>query len=209
MTPAGRARRAALVALTSLALLKVGALMVCGGPHCRALAFDNAVLTAMHAWRTPGLDLLFATLTWGGSMYMLMPLALLAAARERAASAWRRSFVPLALLSTWALVHIAKLVVERPRPGLFEPLIALPADNSFPSAHAAQVTALACAWLLRPGSRARPASLVALTLAVAVVSASRLYLQVHYPSDVLFAVTAGALWVVALRLAFDAHGERR
>lgn len=209
MTPAGRARRAALVALTSLALLKVGALMVCGGPHCRALAFDNAVLTAMHAWRTPGLDLLFATLTWGGSMYMLMPLALLAAARERAASAWRRSFVPLALLSTWALVHIAKLVVERPRPGLFEPLIALPADNSFPSAHAAQVTALACAWLLRPGSRVRPASLVALTLAVAVVSTSRLYLQVHFPSDVLFAVTAGALWVVALRLAFDAHGERR
>ena len=42
---------------------------------------------------------------------------------------------------------------------------------------------------------------IALLIAVLTVALSRLYLQVHYPSDVLFAAGAAVLWVLALRNA--------
>ena len=209
MTAGSSARHALLVALISLAVLKFGALLLCPELHCRVPAFDSDTLIALHAWRSPALDGLFAALTWAGSLYVLLPLAVLTALLDtRAAPWWQRAFVPLALLSTWAVVHAAKLMVARPRPNLFETLIAMPGDGSYPSAHAAQAAAFALAWLLRPGTPARPLAGIALGLAVLTVGLSRLYLQVHYPSDVLFALAASGLWVVALRLAWDAAGAR-
>lgn len=209
MTVTSRARPALLVALAGLALLKVGALLVCGGDRCITPAVDADVLMTLHAWRTPLLDQLFAALTWAGSLYVLLPLAvLLAVIDKRTMPAWQRAFLPAALLSTWAVVHFAKIMVARPRPMLFEALTSMPADGSFPSAHAAQIAAFAAAWLLRPGTRPRLPAVLALGIAVLTVSVSRLYLQVHYPSDVLFALAASVLWVVALRLGCDAL-ERR
>ncbi|MCC6708617.1 MAG: phosphatase PAP2 family protein [Gammaproteobacteria bacterium] len=206
---ASRAKRALLLALASLAVLKAGALLVCAGGRCRVPAFDTELLIAFNTWRTPLLDSAFAALTWAGSMYLLLPLALLLALIDtRPVHAWQRSFLPLALLSSWAVVHITKLLVARPRPAVLEPLIALPADGSFPSAHAAQAMALACAWLLRPGAGLRPWTALTLGLAVLGVGVSRLYLEVHYPSDVLFALAATALWVLALREAYAAVGMR-
>lgn len=204
-----RAKHALLLALASLAVLKAGALLVCADGHCRVPAFDTELLIAFHAWRTPLLDRVFAALTWAGSMYLLLPLALLLAVLDtRAAHTWQRSFLPLTLLSSWGIVHITKLLVARPRPAVLEPLIALPADGSFPSAHAAQVMALACAWALRPGAMVRAWTVMALGLAVLGVGVSRLYLKVHYPSDVLFALAATALWVLALREAYATFGVR-
>lgn len=96
------------------------------------------------------------------------------------------------------MAQLWKIVVQRPRPDLFSPLIEMPADGSFPSAHAMQVTAMALAWLLRPETRAPPlASLVAAVLVIGV-ALSRVYLQVHFPSDVLVGIAASALLVLAL-----------
>ena len=78
----------------------------------------------------------------------------------------------------------------------------MPADASFPSAHALQVSAFVTAWLLAPGrDRGRPRwpEIVLGILLVALVAWSRLHLQVHYPSDILFGMAAGALWVTSLR----------
>jgi undecaprenyl-diphosphatase len=78
-------------------------------------------------------------------------------------------------------------------------LIAMPADASFPSAHAMQATALVAAWLLRPGARLAYAEALAGGLLVATVALSRVYLQVHFPSDVVLGMIAALLWVMALR----------
>jgi undecaprenyl-diphosphatase len=75
----------------------------------------------------------------------------------------------------------------------------MPDDWSFPSAHAAQATAFALAWLLRPGASPGRPEIVVLFAAVALVFASRLYLQVHFPSDVFAGALLAVLWVLFLR----------
>jgi len=160
-------------------------------------AWDHAGLALAHAARAPSLDSLFAAVTWLGSLGVLLPLALLAWWRRRGDRS--ASFVALALLGASALGHLAKRIVARPRPDLFPPLIPMPEDWSFPSAHAVQVTAFALAWLLRPGTMPGRIEIAVLFATVAVVISSRLYLQVHFPSDVIAGALLATLWVVLLR----------
>jgi undecaprenyl-diphosphatase len=160
-------------------------------------AWDGGGLALAHALRAPWLDALFGAVTWLGSLMVLLPLALLAWWRWRGKRS--ASFVTLALVGASGLGHLAKLLAARPRPDLFPPLIQMPEDWSFPSAHAAQVTAFALAWLLRPGASPRPPEIAVLFAAVALVFASRLYLQVHFPSDIIAGAMLATLWVVLLR----------
>jgi undecaprenyl-diphosphatase len=160
-------------------------------------AWDQAGLALAHAARVPWLDSVFVVVTWLGSLAVLLPLALLVRWRWRGERS--ASFVALALIGASALGHLFKLIVERPRPDLFPPLITMPEDWSFPSAHAVQVTAFALAWLLRPGAEPGRIEIAVLLAAVTVVIASRLYLQVHFPSDVIAGAMLATLWVLLLR----------
>jgi membrane-associated phospholipid phosphatase len=100
--------------------------------------------------------------------------------------AWRRATETVA--ATYALNTLVKLVVRRRRPELpgLPPLIDTPTRLSFPSAHAS--TSFAGARLYaRLGLPAAPLYALAVGL-----SLSRLYLGVHYPSDVLAGAVLGA-----------------
>lgn len=125
----------------------------------------------------------FSRLGEHGGIWIALALAgaLLDAPERR--RRWQRGG---AVVCTVYLANTAlKLLVGRPRPQLpgLPPLVGTPTQLSFPSAHAA--TSFAGARLYsRMGLPATPLY----TLAVAL-SLSRLYLGVHYPSDLL----AGAL----------------
>ncbi|MBK6637471.1 MAG: phosphatase PAP2 family protein [Rhodocyclaceae bacterium] len=160
------------------------------------LAADIAVLSLADAVRTPWLDGMFALVTWFGSLVVLLPLALLAGWCGNADR--RPVFIAVALLGAAALAHLGKLVVMRPRPDVL-PLVPLPQDWSFPSAHAMQVTAFALGWLLRPGAKSGRVEIAFLGAVVLLVMTSRLYLQVHFLSDVIAGALLATLWVVCLR----------
>jgi len=96
---------------------------------------------------------------------------------------------PAALVTTCLVIYPLKELVSRPRPDVYEALVSLPLDSSFPSAHAAQAATLAVAL----GWRAPWPVRIALGSCVIVVACSRQYLQVHYPSDVLAGILIGII----------------
>lgn len=201
MWPLGSRLIASACWLACATVLLAGAWLVCHAPSCSATTFDVAAMNWLALQRTALADQLLRLVTWLGSLYVLAPLALLAALlllRRRKHEAY---FLVTALASTVALIHLSKLLISRPRPMGVDALIAVPWDQSFPSAHSAQIACVALAALLlqareqpRRLHRLWPAALVAVTL----VGFSRVYLQVHYPSDVIAGIVASGLWVMGL-----------
>ena len=126
----------------------------------------------------------FSRLGEHGGVWLAIGTAgvLCARARERARG-FRRA--RRTVLATYALNTAVKLVVRRPRPVLdgLPALTSTPSRLSFPSAHASTSFAGARCY-----SRLGLPPLPLYSLATAL-SLSRVYLGVHYPSDVL----AGAL----------------
>ena len=91
-----------------------------------------------------------------------------------------------ALLLTWGAVHVAKAVVDRPRPSgsLVET-----AGQSYPSAHAAYAVAwIAIAVVLSrtaPGLGRTTALVIGATVLGVAIAVTRVYLRAHYLSDVV------------------------
>ncbi len=191
-------QRVVIFTVLSLTVLAVGALAVCHDGQCVLSEFDRIGLSLADELRNEPIDRLMLGVTWLGSLMLLLPLTVLGAGflywrgRRREAR-----FILLALLSTSALSHVVKLWVSRPRPDLFPAWLPMPEDWSYPSAHAMQVMAVALAFFLIAG-RQRFVWAVPLVIAVLLVGLSRIYLQVHFPSDVAAGLFAAALWVAGL-----------
>ncbi len=158
-----------------------------------ATSFDSSIITWLVAHRTHGVTLLARRLSTLGSQYVLLPVSAIVAV---ALLVRRRLVLAGLLVVAWggalSLYSLTKYVVSRHRPP--EALwLTKASGTSFPSGHATQslCTFLALAvvgavWL----RRRRVATTLALVLA-AGVGWSRMYLGVHWASDV------GAGWLIA------------
>lgn len=188
----------------SLTVLAMGAVLVCPGAECGLTALDTAGLALANALRSEMLDRLMAGVTWLGSLAVLLPWAVLVAWRRlQAGHRLEAVFIPLALIGASVLAHLSKLWVARPRPELYYLTTAMPADWSYPSAHTMQAMAagLACFLVLRRRQTGWPGQWTLAALIgglVMLVGLSRIYLQVHFPSDVLAGGLAAAFWVFGL-----------
>lgn len=202
-------RRAIFYWISCLAVLAAGAAAVCPAGSCVVGEWDRAGLALAEGFRAEGLDSVMRAVTWFGSLLVLVPLALITAAwlflTGRRIEA---GFVLVALAGASILSHVFKLWLSRPRPDLFPPLLPMPDDWSYPSAHAMQVTAAAVAGVLVL-ARGRLGWVAVAAVAVVAVGWSRIYLQVHFPSDVLAGIVAAVLWVAGLRALMLPQPVRR
>lgn len=169
-----------------------------------ALWFDHLVQAAVHARASPLLDTLVYWTTNAGSALALVPADCLVFGwlwrQRRRADA---TFWAAAVLGTAALNLAAKHFFARMRPDLWVSRVH-ETTCSFPSGHAMSSMAAAAALcvLLWP-TRWRWAALAAATSFVCAVGVSRVYLGVHYPSDVLAGWAASLAWVAGARLLLD------
>lgn len=176
------------------------AVLALGAGNCAPAAWDSRLLGWFASADTPVFDSLFSAVTWLGSLWLLLPAALAVAfglaMHGRAMDSLRFA---AAFGGSCLLAYSAKFLIGRERPPSGELLIPMPADPSYPSGHAMQITAfaLAAVWLLVPRSQ-RGRWFAAALMLIALVGTSRLYLQVHFPSDVVAGTVAAALWVLAV-----------
>ena len=155
-------------------------------------------------YRNPLFDQFFVAVTWAGSLYLLLPLSISLVGylfhRGKKEEVW---LLVLGFGGVVLISHVLKLVISRPRPDVLPALIPMPADFSFPSAHTAQATAFfLCVFIVV--CRTYASALCWLTGIIGIiltisVGYSRIYLQVHYISDVVAGLLFSALWVMSLK----------
>ena len=179
-------------------------------PHTSPLEIEMAL--TLHRHVVPALTALFLALTILGSG---LPTALLTLGFGWALARRRLPLLGAGLALTvtgaWWLETMTKLIVQRSRPELFR--LASASGYSFPSGHALVATclygALAFAfWRLARRRWQRIALAVIAVLMPALIGVSRIYLGVHYPTDVLGGWLAGLLWLAAARLALGGCARR-
>ncbi len=192
---------APLTFTVSAAIVIALALVLAGHPG--PLFFDQAAIDMVDSIRSPWLTDRMTALTDFGSGYVVWVVALFAVLGLAANQRWPE----LAVALTGALVLLIgipelKLAVERPRPAgaLF-----LESGFSYPSGHAAQSTwyfflAVLIVHLAPPETKRRGLILAIGALLCLGIGLSRVYLEVHYLSDVIGGWALGAaaftLWAV-------------
>jgi undecaprenyl-diphosphatase len=129
----------------------------------------------------------------------------------------RRSLVKaiafgLVASSGWVASEFFKLVIARQRPDpalLFDPLAPETGSNSFPSGHTCFAVALGFAlYFLARGTRWAKATAAAAGVLALVVAWSRLYIGVHYPTDVAASFLAASAAVVLLAGVWNRFASR-
>ncbi|MEV0271181.1 phosphatase PAP2 family protein [Hamadaea sp. NPDC050747] len=165
---------------------------------------DRPTVDWLAAHRTPPLTTVQIAITTLGDAKVLVPVVSLAAI---AVAARRRSWGPILLAlaglgGIHLLTNLIKVLVARPRPN--PPDQAVPVTGfSFPSGHTTGSLVGFCllAWLLCLLTTRIAVRAAAWALAVAgavLVGLSRVYLGVHYPSDVIGGWLLALTWLGAV-----------
>ncbi|KAF1016142.1 MAG: Phosphatidylglycerophosphatase B [Stenotrophomonas maltophilia] len=163
--------------------------------------FDAPLLWQMHGLHSPALDRFFVLLSRLGYAWFLIPADVLIVLALLWRRRWREgTFVGLAFVGSALLNMGSKQFFQRERPSLWES-IAPESTFSFPSGHAmGSATLAATLVLLAWNTRWRWPVLVLAPAFSILVSVSRVYLGVHYPSDILAGWCAALVWVVGCYL---------
>lgn len=136
------------------------------------------------------------------TLFVALAIVVLWMERQRVAAWW----LAIASLGAAGLNVLLKNLFARDRPALLEPEL-LPTSFSFPSGHAflsaaiyLTAAALLTQIIVKPATRALV--LAAAALVAVLIGASRVYLGVHYPSDVLAGWTLGLCWAALCWVVF-------
>ena len=172
------------------------------------LAFDDRLRTLGHGLASPGLTRLMLAASFYGGPTVLIPAGFVAAV-VFLVKGWHRGalLTVVTLAGAGLLSGLLKFSFARVRPAAFFDY-PLPVSPSFPSGHALFAATVFGGLAVLVTARLRNRILEVAIWVVAIsltllVGMSRVYLGVHYPSDVLAGYAIGVIWVTTI-----AFGDR-
>jgi undecaprenyl-diphosphatase len=174
------------------------------------LPFDRAVLLWMNRHATPpltGLALDVTALGAGTVVWLVVIIAsvYLWVSRHR----WSAALLWVSILGSGLINTIMKLFFQRERPHLFPWRVPYAGLSSFPSGHS--MTSMVCyatlAYLIArlvPSRFLRRFTIFVAALIIVLIGLSRMYLGVHYPTDVAAGFIMGLAWASFCALGLEA-----
>lgn len=175
--------------------------------HHQLLPLDQDVRAWVQPLRSGGLDLPMQTVSFLGEPAGLIPLILIASALLWRASRRWALLLPILMAGTGALQLAGKWAADRPRPNA--------APWGFPSGHVLSlvvffgVMAFLVVTLTERRRRFRVLACLPCGAAVGLVGASRIYLDMHWLSDVIGGFTLGTAYLLIALWASQRIGGRR
>jgi undecaprenyl-diphosphatase len=179
-------------------------------------ALDERVGSWLHLHATPPLTKTMLVISFLGAPSTLTAVTVvLCVVLVRKRSYDRAIALATLVLGGNLLNYGLKLLLQRGRPAFDDPLVTLP-SYSFPSGHAMASTVFygfGIASVLTLTRRRHNAATAAGILMIGLVCLSRVYLGVHYASDVLGGILEAVAWstlvLASLRLADEHHRRSR
>ena len=169
---------------------------------------DSRVATFVADHRMAWLTTVMRVVTWLGSLFFIIPLGLaVGGVLWRCRHTWRPLLMmAAAFLGAAGLYDIVKPAVGRARPPAALQVVGGPDEGwSFPSGHATQTIAfygmLAIVLIEWYAPRRRLSFAIGAVVVTLVVGASRLYLGVHWLTDVLGGYARGLTWLAVVVIA--------
>ena len=162
-------------------------------------SFDEAVIRWMGAHHSPLLDAIAVEVTALGTGTVVLMIVVVAGLFLTLTQHKYSAILLIAATGGGLILNgVLKLGFNRPRPSVFIPSVET-VSSSFPSGHAMSSAIVygTVAYLAARLHRRRWARWLVMTFAffvIALISASRMYLGVHYPSDVVAGVIIGLAW---------------
>lgn len=162
-------------------------------------SLDTSALLWINSHTSAGLDVFFVTITDLGGAIAVASISLALVIYYIVKKRYHRAVFVAAAVGGAALLNLLlKLVFERERPDLWEVLIT-ETSFSFPSGHAMASSALALTIVaLAWKTKWRYAIVFAACLYGLLIGFSRLYLGVHFPTDIIGGWIVSAAWVAVV-----------
>lgn len=163
-------------------------------------SFDTAVIAFVQGLETPWLTSIMKVFTWIGSGYVVASIALIGFIVLYFVLHYRQQAFLLIVVIAGSVIFnsVLKNYFKRERPEIHRILDAN--GFSFPSGHSMMAFALYAilayiAWRNVRTMTSRVVLLLFTAFMIIIIGASRIYLGVHYPSDIVGGFAVSALWV--------------
>ncbi|MFS0638863.1 phosphatase PAP2 family protein [Mesobacillus foraminis] len=179
----------------------------------KLLLFDSAIISYIQGLESPGLTVVMEVFTTIGSVPVVLPLSLLVLLILYKLLKHRKELILFAavMIGSPILNQLLKVFFQRARPDLNR-LIEI-GGYSFPSGHAMNAFTLYgiltfLLWRHIPVRWGRTILLLFSTVFILAIGTSRIYLGVHYPSDIIGGYLAASFWLAVSILVFQRYKER-
>ncbi len=189
-------------ALAAIVLAAAGWLVT--GPYRQSpAAFDASIRTAMRQMQSPMWNTLFLAITKLGSTLYLTIIGVVVGIIFIILRSFRSLLILIVVMAGQGILDRGcKWIIARPRPSSLINYRAVE-SFSFPSGHAIASLCLygTIAWIVASrleNSAAKAGTGIFAAVLIFLIGMSRVYIGVHYPTDVMAGFLAAAIWTAAV-----------